>query len=111
MFVGEFEIKQPTNDWHYVTISFNSATNVYKWKNRAGKIWTLYPQTNNTLRVGEDCPYFGKGHTSALFSSIGVYGPWNVLYQRIGKNGFCVAYTYKYKYTYIHCYPTCFLLI
>ena len=57
------------NDWHYVDISYDSTTDEYTWGNRAGVEWTLYPTDDYlTLRVGEDCPYFKKGHTEAALT-------------------------------------------
>ena len=75
------------NDWHYVNISWDSATEEFTWSNRAGVQWTLretdYP---NVLEVGEDCPYYTSGHTEAsvVFNEDGsvksIAGPWNEIY-------------------------------
>ena len=75
------------NDWHYVNISWDDETEEFTWSNRAGVEWTLretdFP---NMLEVGEDCPYYGSGHTTAslVFNEDGsvksIAGPWNEIY-------------------------------
>ena len=87
MLVGQYESHKydgtpHKNNWHYVKITHNLATNTYTWKNRAGVSWTLYPKSSSELRVGTDCPYYKNGHKVARFTSVGVYGPWGELYKR-----------------------------
>ena len=60
---------------------------VYKWTNRAGVTWTLYQEESgdNMLRVGEDCPYFDDGYTTATFNKTGIVGPWGKFYSKFGR--------------------------
>ena len=54
------------NDWHFVKIEM-TGSGVYTWSNRAGVSWTLRERADDPdhLDVGEDCPYYKSGHTSA----------------------------------------------
>lgn len=88
LFEGKYVCNQyddaDKNDWHYVTISYNAASKCYKWTNRAGVTWSLYPRgKNDSLEVGTDCPYYNDGHTEAAFTKEGVYGPWKEFYDRV----------------------------
>ena len=59
---------------------------VYKWTNRAGVSWTLYQESEaNTLRVGDDCPYFNSGYTTTTFNMNGIVGPFDSFYSYVGK--------------------------
>ena len=85
MVVGTFEDHEGVSDWHYVTITYNEASNTYTWKNRAGATWTLSSTINsNRLRVHEDCPYFKTGYKIATFNQMGIYGPGNEFYVKKG---------------------------
>ena len=56
------------NDWHYADITVHDADRgVYKWKNRAGVIWTLTKKqgSEDTFMVGETCPYYKHGYEKA----------------------------------------------
>ncbi len=63
-------------------------SNSSKWKNRAGRTWTLQTTKNREiLKVGKDCPYFDDGHTTATViwdgnQVLGILGPWNERYDR-----------------------------
>lgn len=73
------------NDWHYVTITYDSASNTYTWKNRAGKSWTLSSSsTFNKLEVHADCPYYASGYTTAEYNQMGIYGYGNEFYTKTG---------------------------
>ena len=81
--LGEYEREAgPFNNWHYVTISQNPKNGVYKWTNRAGITWSLYRSGPNSLRVGEDCPYFKSGYTTARFDKQGIVGPGKQFYAK-----------------------------
>ena len=84
-FVGDFENHKYTtkNNWHYVSITYDSVKGTYKWENKAGVSWTLYPTNNgNELKVGTDCPYYKNGHVVAKFDANGVEGPHGEIYSR-----------------------------
>ena len=90
MVVGTFENHQydtnGKNKWHYVTITYNEASNTYTWKNRAGFSWTLSSTINsNQLRVHEDYPYFKTGDKIYFyFTQMGIYGRGNEFYMKKG---------------------------
>ena len=95
--IGCYETAHPSNDWHYVQITWNENAGTFTWKNRAGATWslTLIPmgdEWNTTnLAVGPECPYYNSGHKFAGLEWKGipgaseistVRGPWNEPYQR-----------------------------
>lgn len=91
--VGEYENhlydQGGKNNWHYVTISRDSTDrNILRWTNRAGVSWTLVPtESKEILAVGQDCPYYAKGHTQVKVKwenaqVIGLTGPYDELYDR-----------------------------
>ena len=82
------------NNSHYVTITYNNATETYTWKNQAGENWTLYPTAKlNELKVGPDCPYYSDGYIVAKLTTDGVYGPGNELYTRTCKTMFIIRFS------------------
>ena len=52
-----------------VSISFDEANHAYLWSNAAGQSWSLTASGQNLL-VGQDSPYFSKGHVSAKIERI-----------------------------------------
>merc|ERR1719187_2917408 len=85
--LGEYELATGAfNDWHYVTISLDEEGGRWKWTNRAGVSWSLYLAGNNVLRVGDDCPYFNNGYTTAAFNETGIVGPWGEFYAKLGSS-------------------------
>ena len=86
--IGAFENHKYDNggktDSHYVTITYNSATNTYKWENKADQSWTLYSTSiYNVLRVGTNANY-DFGQTTVQFNQMGIYGPGNEFYTKTG---------------------------
>jgi hypothetical protein len=75
------------NDWHYVTISRLSDAEI-EWANKAGMKWKLTATSQRTtLAVGQDCPYFKRGHTAVTVvwngSQVsGLYGPHHEFYAK-----------------------------
>ena len=71
--VGEYQLFKynPPNDAHFVKITRVPGGNVYTWKTRGSAKWSLTlvssKEKEGTLRfdVGEDCPYYEKGYTTA----------------------------------------------
>ncbi len=61
-----------------------SSNNSYTWRNAAGTSWGLYPEDDNFLAVGKDCPDYQKGYFFARFTKQGVFGPWLRFYERKG---------------------------
>merc|ERR1712038_411918 len=83
--LGEYELATgPFNDWHYVNISQEGGR--WKWTNRAGVSWSLYQAGNSVLRVGDDCPYYNSGYTTATFNETGIVGPWGEFYAKLGSS-------------------------
>ena len=74
-----------TNDWHYVTITYDSLNSVYLWKNKANIEWKLYPTENeNQLRVDESVSYYNShSWKTAEVTNKGIYGPHRELYTRM----------------------------
>ena len=88
LIVGEYENlrydESNKNDWHYVTITYDSSNSVYLWKNRANVKWKLYPTNKkDELRVEESNPFYNSGWTIARVTNAGIYGPHNELYTRM----------------------------
>ena len=60
-----------SDDWNFVKITHNAATNTFTWANMAGVSWTMSPISGSggwdttQLTVGNDNPYFMDGYTSA----------------------------------------------
>jgi hypothetical protein len=77
------------NDWHSVTITRLSDAEI-QWANKAGGKWKLIATPQRTvLAVGQDCPYFKRGHTAVTVvwngSQVsGLYGPHNEFYAKSG---------------------------
>ena len=79
-------------------ITWNSATDTFTWRNRAGVSWSLTPVPKGEddwdttkLKVGPECPYFKDGHESAAvewegdpgYSAVSaIKGPWKEAYLR-----------------------------
>ena len=73
--IGMYKRIPPLNDWHYVTITYDSKTLTYTWENRASRKWSLYPtDKDDELRVGEDCPYYSDGYKIARITEEGIFG-------------------------------------
>lgn len=85
MIVGEYQRKPATNNWHYVTITYDSLNSVYLWENRANKKWKLYPTENEKeLRVDESVSYYNSANwTIAGVTNEGIYGPYREFYTRM----------------------------
>ena len=59
---------------------------VYNWTNKAGVTWTLYHESeDNTLRVGQDSPYFKYGFTTATFNETGILVHFGEFYSKVGR--------------------------
>ena len=59
--------KDKQNDWHFVRITWNAATDTFTWRNRAGVKWGLTPipegdddWVTDKLEVGPECPYYNS---------------------------------------------------
>ena len=88
LIVGEYRNRvhggSPTNNWHYVTITYDPCNTVYLWKNRANQTWKLHPtDKEDELRVDESSPYYSKGWKIAKVTDEGIYGPGNEFYRGI----------------------------
>ena len=86
------------NDWHYMVITWNNATDTFDWRNRAGYHWSLTPiqkgdedWDTTKLKVGPECPYFENGHEFAAVEWEGepgysvvstIKGPWGEAFLR-----------------------------
>ena len=92
---GDYQLSSgPTNDWHYVSIRGVKGSQDYIWENKAGAAWdiTLVGEENHgslRFKVGENCPYYRDGYTSAsLFYSstdgVEIEGPWKEMYRKTG---------------------------
>ena len=98
MFLGNFENRRYDNTIskkgdHYVRISYNRNSS-YTWQNMQHVTWTLYRSNIvSQLLVGEDCPYFKDGYRTANFTTAGVLGPFNELYQRKGNKKFIFCFS------------------
>ena len=95
MIEGDYELSSgPTNDWHYVSIRGVKGSKDFTWENKAGAAWdlTLVGEENHgslRFKVGENCPYYRDGYTSAyLFYSstdgVEIEGPWKEMYRKTG---------------------------
>ena len=87
LIVGEYENlfydESNRNNWHYVTITYDSSISVYLWKNRANVKWKLYPtDKEDEFRVEESNPFHNSGWTIARVTNAGIYGPYNELFTR-----------------------------
>eukprot|EP00756_Hemistasia_phaeocysticola_P005514 Hpha_TRINITY_DN13363_c0_g1::TRINITY_DN13363_c0_g1_i3::g.95654::m.95654 len=86
--LGHWSRPQPTNDWHFVTISLapgGDPTRDLVWRNRAGRSWALTLDAAASLvRTGTDCPYRGN-HVSLEFDVATAGGA--PLICRLGFNG------------------------
>ena len=88
MIVGEYEnlgySGSAKNNYHYVTITYDSFKSVYIWKNRANSKWELHPTEEEfELRVDESVGYYSNGWTIAKVTSKGIFGPFNEFYTRM----------------------------
>ena len=90
MIVGEYEKMPARNNWHYVTITYNSLNSVYLWKNKANVEWKLYPTENeNELRVDKSVSYYDSANwKTAEVTNEGIYGPHGEFYTRMNSNVF-----------------------
>ena len=89
VFVGDFEkdtSEEKTTKWDSVRVSYDVKLGIYKWKNKAGRSWTLYPSAQgDELKVGTDSPYYQEnGHLIVKFTVNGLYGPGDEFYKRKG---------------------------
>ena len=85
----KYDGKSSKNNWHYVTITYDSDNGNYVWTNKAGRKWKLYPSSvSDELKVGPDCPYYKSGHEAVNFTASGVYGPHGEFYSRECKCNF-----------------------
>jgi len=85
MLVGEYENHQydgpNKNKYHYVTITYDEHANSYKWKNRAGVSWVLFPsKISNILNVGNNI--YSPGYSTSEFDELGIYGPHREYYRK-----------------------------
>ena len=73
------------NNYHYVNITYDSSNSVYLWRNRANKVWKLYPTAEqNELRVDESVGYYSSANWKiAKVDNEGIYGPYNELYRKM----------------------------
>ena len=85
MIVGEYKRMPATNDWHYVTITYDSLNSVYSWKTKSNAEWKLYPtEKENQLRVDESVSYYHTANwKTADVTNEGIYGPYGELYTRM----------------------------
>ena len=74
-------------NYHFVEISRRSEGN-YEWKNNDDVKWSLAHRIGegNLVQVGQDCPYFEDGYTTAKFNETGILGPMNEFYTYQGIN-------------------------
>ena len=90
--------KDKQNDWHFVRITWNAATDTFTWRNRAGAKWGLTPipkgeddWVTDRLEVGPECPYYNSTRPhryagvewegEAGFSEVSrILGPWEEAY-------------------------------
>ena len=83
--MGYYEIDRSTSlggqhnsdDWYFVEITWNVASNTFTWHNKAGVSWTLTPIGGSggwdftKLAVENDNPYFNDGYTTAVLEWVG----------------------------------------
>ena len=93
-FCGQYECHKydggGKNDWHYVTLTTAACDgDSLTWTNRAGVSWSLHATEGNDLTVGENCPYYKDGHTSAKVDCneqnrvVRIRGPGDEWYDRV----------------------------
>jgi hypothetical protein len=59
MLLGSWRLREPSNDWHYVTIEAGP-DGTLRWRNRADVEWSLELNAEKgRLIPGQDCPYEG----------------------------------------------------
>ena len=77
---SELYAPENQNDYHFVNITWNTATSAFTWKTRIGVSWTLTQifidgELDSTkLAVGSDCPYYQHGYKFATLEWKGVPG-------------------------------------
>jgi len=82
-FVGSYEMRPPSNDWHHVSISHLPDGGKLKWTNRADVHWELHPTKDPSIfDVSSDCPY-KQDSPQAIFNDSGVVGPHGELYVKV----------------------------
>ena len=94
MILGTYEnqMHENQNDFHYVNITYDSSNSVYLWRNRANRVWKLYPTAiEDELRVDESVYYYSEANWRiAKIDNQGIYGPYNELYKKMD----CLGKTY-----------------
>ena len=88
MIVGEYEnlaySDAAKNEYHYVTITYDSLNSVYIWKNKANSNWKLHPTEEEfELRVDKSVSYYKDGWKIAKVKKNGIFGPGNEFYTRV----------------------------
>ena len=78
---GIYVHNPPQKNYHFVEITKKSEGH-YEWKNNDAVKWSLTHRMGegNLVQVGQDCPYFEDGYTTAKFNKTGILGPMNEFY-------------------------------
>ena len=67
-----------------MTITYNSLSSVYIWKNRANLKWKHDPTENKIeLRVDESVSYYSSDWKISRVTNAGIFGPGNEFYTKI----------------------------
>ena len=66
------------NNYHYVTITYDSFNSLYFWENRANSKWKLHPTEKEFgLRVDESVDYYSSGWTIARVTEKSIFGTYH----------------------------------